>query len=170
VPANAQVDAVSVDGGGLLLLSFDTTVSLGGVGFVDDEDLVQSAGGGLYAMVYDGSAQGIAPSLDLDAAQANPPGPVLWLSFDGSGAVGAVSFDDEDVLAFDTGALTYAMYFDASLSDPADWPAADLVAVPESGVTLGLAAGAGLLAALRRLRRRDGPGPGRSGTGAVEAE
>ena len=156
VPANARIDAVATDPGGDLLLSFDTSVTLPGVGPVDDEDLVVFMGGP-FAMVFDGSANGVAPGLDLDAAHRVVGTDELQLSFDGSGVLGGVFFDDEDVLTFDLATLTYAMFADSSLSDPVDWPAADLVALPELGGTAPLIAGAALVAKLARRKRREVP-------------
>ena len=149
VPSGVAIDAVATDPSDCLLLSFDTTVSLPGVGTVDDEDLVRFASG-TYTMEFDGSAKGVPVELDLDAAERARGSNLLLVSFDGSGSVGGVAFDDEDVLAFDTVALTWSMYFDGSQSDPTDWPAADLVALPEPGSLLSLVFGALALAALRR--------------------
>jgi hypothetical protein len=42
------------------------------------------------------------------------------------------------------------MHFDGSTSDPTDWPAADLVALPEPGFLPSPPSGALALAALRR--------------------
>jgi hypothetical protein len=153
VPTGTHIDALAVDSGGSLLLSFDTTLSLPGVGVVDDEDLVRFAGG-LYTMVFDGSAQGIAPGLDLDAATLEAGSTKLSLSFDGTGAVPGVTFDDEDALSFDTLGLVYAMQFDGSLSDPANWPGLDLVALPEPAVGAATASGLIALALLARKRGR----------------
>ena len=72
-------------GGRAPLLSFDTTVTLAGVGLVADEDLVRFSAG-LFTMVFDGSAQGIPAALDLDAANLEPGSTKLLLSFDGTGA------------------------------------------------------------------------------------
>ena len=154
VPSNAHIDAVSLTAGGALQLSFDITVSLGGVGPVDDEDAVVYLGGGIFAMVYDGSAAGVPTALDLDALQAAPG--ALLVSFDISGTVPGVTFADEDVVSYAIGPGTYTMYFDGSVSDPVDWPDADLNALPEPARGLGLAAGAALLAGFgwRRARRR----------------
>jgi hypothetical protein len=156
IPDGVAIDAIATDPSDRLLLSFDTTVSLPGVGTVDDEDLVRFASG-MYTMEFDGSAKGVPAELDLDAAHRNHNGNTLLLSFDGSGIAGGVAFDDEDVLAFDTVANTYAMYFDGSQSDPTDWPAADLVGLPEPGAGASLLGGMAALAALRiwRMRCRD---------------
>jgi hypothetical protein len=156
VPDGVAIDAVAVNASNQLLLSFDTSVTLPGLGGVDDEDLVRFAAG-TWNIEYKGSVFGVSGELDLDAAHRVKGSNILLLSFDGSGSVGGVPFDDEDVVAFDTGALTYAMHFDGSVSDPADWPAADLVGLPEPGVTGSLLAGWIALAALRiwRMTCRD---------------
>jgi hypothetical protein len=164
VPAGTRIDALALDSASNLLLSFDTTVLLPGVGFVADEDLVRFAGG-IYSMVFDGSAQGIDPALDLDAANMEPGSTKLLLSFDGSGTVAGVNFDDEDVLAFDTATLAWAMHFDGSASDPVNWPAADLIALPEPGMGASLTAALSALALLalrRRLSSRTAPKLGRA--------
>jgi hypothetical protein len=69
VPPGARIDAVSRDPAGKLLLSFDVTLTLPGVGTVDDEDLVRFSGGS-FGMVFDGSANGSAPG--------QHPGPGTW--------------------------------------------------------------------------------------------
>lgn len=154
VPQTARIDALGVAANGALLLSFDTSVSLPGVAAADDEDLVSFASGS-FTLVYDGSASGIDPSLDLDAVNRNAATGRLLLSFDGSGSVGGVFFDDEDVLAFTPGAGSYAMYFDGSQSDPIGWPPTDLVAIPEPSTRAILCAGGLVLALLARARARN---------------
>lgn len=144
VPTGVAIDAEATGSSGELLLSFDTAVALPGAGTVDDEDLVAFAAGS-YSPFFDGSAQGLATDLDLDAAhRVGGPNPKLLLSFDGSGTIGGIPFDDEDVLAFDTTAHTWSMYFDGSASDQIDWPAADLIALPEPALASFLV-GAGAL-------------------------
>jgi hypothetical protein len=153
IPANAHIDGLSVNAALEPQLSFETSLTLPGVGAVDDEDVVVYSAG-TFAMAYDGSAAGLASALDVDAIQA-VTGPAGWLlSFDTSGSIGALSFADEDVLRYNSGLGTYAMYFDASLSDPVDWPRADLGALPEPAAGPGLAAGAALLAGCRSRRSR----------------
>ncbi len=152
VPPNARIDAVSRNPVGNLLLSFDITLVLVPVGAVDDEDLVELSPLG-FLMEFDGSANGIAPGLDLDAAsRVTEASTDLLLSFDGSGIVAGIAFDDEDTLLFDPIAVTWTMFADASLSDPVDWPAADLVALPEPGFASSLLSGAAALAWLSRRR------------------
>ena len=149
VPTTASVDAVSL-GTGVLLLSFDVTLDLGGV-VAADEDLV-SWDGAAFALALDASAAGIDPALDLDAAH-DAGGGALRLSFDGGGEVGGVRFGDEDVLHFD--GVAWGLAYDASLANAA-WQSADLDAVsfvPEPGAALSLVLGALCITWLGRRRR-----------------
>jgi hypothetical protein len=119
VPAGADLDALAVVGGDLVL-SFDTTVTLGAL-TVDDEDLVLWDGA-TFTLYFDGSAAGVPAGLDLDAAHVLPGGNLL-ASFDGSASLSGVPFDDEDVLEW-SGA-TWSMAYDASASS-ASWAVGDL--------------------------------------------
>jgi hypothetical protein len=150
IPEGAAIDAVSQTSGGQLLLSFDTTVDLGAV-IAADEDLVQWSGA-VFSLVFDGSLEGIAAGLDLDAAH-DAGGGQLGLSFDASGSVGGVDFDDEDVLLFDPGGPTWTLVYDGS-SLHAELAAADVeaMALPEPGWILQLASGLALLSAIARRR------------------
>ncbi len=141
---------------GVLLLSFDIAVFLSGILF-DDEDLVRFDGL-FFTMEFDTSAfSAFAPGLDLDGAHREESNDLLLLSYDTSGTIGPplVVFDDEDVVAYDTSLGTFAMFFDASTADP-DWIRTDMVAVPEPGFAVSLAAGLGLLAVLGRVARARG--------------
>lgn len=152
VPLGASVDAITMSGSSLAV-SFDVTVSLSGVTF-EDEDLVLFDSGD-FSMLFDGSAAGIAPGLDLDGAHRFEENGHLALSFDGSGTIGGVDFDDEDVLEYDAGGPTWELAWDGSL-EHASWSAADADAVhlvPEPDVLLALAAGLGGLCALSARRR-----------------
>ncbi len=144
LPAGVATDATSLAPGGLLL-SFDITVDLGGGLVAADEDLVRWDGAA-FSIVFDGSAQGIDSALDVDAAQDLGGGAFL-MSFDTTGQIAGVIFDDEDVLRFD--GTNWSLEFDASQANSA-WAAADLdaVMVPEPGFGLLLACGMGLLAGL----------------------
>jgi hypothetical protein len=156
VPPDADVDALTRLGADAFLLSFDTTVDLGGV-VADDEDVVAFDGVG-FGLALDVSALAVSPAfdpaLDVDALDARPDGGFA-LSFDGSGSAGGVAFDDEDVLLVDPLAPSVTMSFDAS-STHASWSVADLdaVMVPEPAIWMGLLAGGLLLVALPRSRGR----------------
>jgi hypothetical protein len=140
LPGGVATDATSLSANGLIL-SFDTTVDLGGGLIVADEDLVDWNGSS-FGLVFDGSAVGIDSSLDVDAAQ-NLGGGKFYLSFDTTGEIADLVFDDEDVLYFDGSAWSLA--FDADAAN-ASWAAADLnaVMVPEPG-RLGLLGTGGML-------------------------
>ncbi len=151
LPNGVATDAASLSARGLLL-SFDTTVDLGGGLVAADEDLVEWNGSS-FAMVFDGSAHGIDPALDVDAAQYLGGGS-LAMSFDTTGQVGGIVFADEDVLRFD--GTSWTLEFDGSIAS-SSWAAADLdaVMVPEPSVgTLLLFAIPGLSALSTDRRRR----------------
>src|SRR5262245_46554499 len=130
LPPGTAIDAVGRYPDGDLLLSFDTTVSIGGV-TADDEDLVRiDQPSGAVSLAFDGSALGVAAGLDLDAADALIDGRLL-ISFDGSGSVGGVNFSDEDALIFNPTSLAFGMAYDGS-TQYAAWGAADLDALDGS--------------------------------------
>jgi hypothetical protein len=142
VPAGARVDAVGVLQGDLLL-SFDVTVTLGGV-TAADEDLLRLEGTqpDVWSLAFDGSAEGVPAGADLDGADAIDAGVRLALSFDVSGSLGGVAFADEDVLAFAPASGTWSMLYDGSAKQAA-LAAADVDAlhVPEpAGAGLAVAA------------------------------
>ncbi len=148
IPSGVQVDAIGFSNG--LVLSFDSDVSLPGGITAADEDLVKVIGS-TYTIVFDGSTFGIDRALDVDGAQALVGGGYL-VSFDTAGTVGAVTFQDEDILRNVGG--TWSMEFDGSIAD-ADWGPADMDAlqVPEPEAFAMLAAGIlGLTGAARRRR------------------
>lgn len=146
IPAGAQIDAIGSVAGDLLL-SLDVTATLGNV-TADDEDLVrlESTVPDVWSLYFDGSAQGVPAGADLDGADVLDQSGNLALSFDISGTVGGVTFDDEDILEFAPGGATWSKRWDGS-SAYAALAAADVdaVFVPEPGaLVLGLAAFAAL--------------------------
>ena len=126
-------------GPGDLLLSFDVTVTVGGI-TATDEDLVR-VHGGVFSLFFDGSAAGIDPGLDLDAAYILASNGHLLLAFDGSGTLGGVSFTSEDVLEFTPTSTGWALAYDG-LAEHSGWVGADLhglSAVDESAIDAGAA-------------------------------
>jgi hypothetical protein len=153
VPPGVRIDALAIDpASGALVVSFDTTVTLGAETFAD-EDLVLLDGA--PAMLLDGSAVGIDARLDVDGASVFAAD-VTVVSLDGSGVVGGVAFDDEDLLLYSELAGAWSMVYDASASAAAMGGGADTNAIyvpePEAGPRLG--AGLALLFALARQRAR----------------
>jgi hypothetical protein len=154
IPPGVYCDAVARDDG-RLVLSFDVSVALPPSGFVaDDEDLVVLESPGAWGLYFDGSAAGVPAELDLDAAQILANGNPA-VSFDGSGQLMGVAFDDEDVLEYDAMGepIRWSLAYDGSAADP-DWAGADADALPEPGLAHQLVAGIGALYMLGRARAR----------------
>ena len=151
IPNGAVVDAVTEHGSGDLMLSFDTTVDLGGSVTAADEDLVRFDGVSTYSLFFDGSAEGVAAGLDLDGADFRAGDGHLFLTFSSSGTLGGVDFDDEDILEFDPSGPTWSVFYDGSAVHSA-LAAADVIAVPEPGRLLLRVSGVGGLLLLGRKR------------------
>jgi hypothetical protein len=149
-PDNAAIDALAFDLlTGDVWLSFDTTIDLFGT-VLRDADVVNVL---TLALVFDASAAGVPAGMNVDGVSAVPSSNDVLLSFDIGGAIGGVTFADEDVLRYDPVADTWALEVDSSAAD-SDWGAADLDAlhaVPEPHAIVMLAFG---ITALRRLARR----------------
>jgi hypothetical protein len=124
LPTNAAIDAVSVTLSGTILISLDISVDP-----FDDDDVIAVNGTNL-SLFLDPAAVGVDPALDLDGIDYDGSGDsLLFLSFDGSGTVDGVAFDDEDVLQYDITTQTWSLAYDGSEA-AAHWPsAADLTAL-----------------------------------------
>jgi hypothetical protein len=154
VTSGVVCDAVARDHAGNLLLSFDTSVSLPGNLIVDDEDIVRLDGVASYSLFFDASAAGISAQLDLDGADLLLDGNVV-MSFDGSGSVDGIPFDDEDVLEFNPSTLVWSLHFDTSTVGAWNGPDVNAIAVPEPGMSLALLFGfAGALVLRGKTRVR----------------
>jgi hypothetical protein len=134
IAAGVAVDAVSVDELGALLLSFDVSVDIdptAAVVVADDEDVVRWLGGTSFQIAFDGSAAGVAAGLDLDALHFLPAVEDYLISFDTSGTLGGITFDDEDVLQYNPSAATWELAFNADAPAPVGhaWAGADLDAL-----------------------------------------
>lgn len=146
IPAGAKIDAIGwIEGD--LLLSLDVTATLGNT-TADDEDLVRLASTqpDAWVLFFDGSVAGVPAGADLDGADVIDANGHLALSFDISGSVSGVSFDDEDILEYTPGAGTWRKRYDGANAHAA-LAAADVDAVfaPEPAA---LALGLGAIAAL----------------------
>ncbi len=105
--------------GPTLLLAFDTSTSVPGVGTVANEDVVAyDASSGTWSLYFDGSDVGLG-SFAIDAFEVLSDGTLIF-SFTAAGTIGGVSSDDSDLLRFtptslgSTTAGTWSMYFDGS--------------------------------------------------------
>ena len=110
LPDAARIDALGwrrQGGVEALLLSTDIAVELPGGLVAGDEDVIAWDGAG-WTLLFDGSAAGVAEELDLDGVDRDPVTGELFVSFDGSGNLTGVDFDDEDVLAWDGSSWTPA--------------------------------------------------------------
>ncbi len=123
VPAGARLDALSADGSGNLLLSFDTSVILSGF-TASDEDIV-SFDGATFSLLFDGSSSGVPAGADVDALHFAADSGHLFLSFDISGTVDSTNFADEDLLEFDPVGGNWSIIYNGS-AEHADWIAGDL--------------------------------------------
>jgi hypothetical protein len=129
IPAGTRIDALGhghTPGVPLTLLSFDVPVTLPGGIHADDEDVVAWSGS-VWTLVFDGSASGVLNSLDLDAFAIDEESGLRYFSFDGSGRIGGIDFDDEDVLAFN--GTIWSLALDASATLPASFAVGDLDAL-----------------------------------------
>lgn len=123
IPDGAHIDAVKRIGVNDYLLSFDGTVELfPGPVLADDEDVVR-LNGSAWSLVPFFSA--IPDALDVDGLDRSPSADVWYLSFDGSGTIGAASFDDEDVVAYTASTGSWSLAYDASTAAAA-WAANEL--------------------------------------------
>lgn len=150
IPNGARVDAVMAADASGIFISLDTSANVAGLN-VDDEDLFRVAS---PLLLFDGSEDGIDPSLDLNGATllANTAG---LFSFDGSGSVSGFDFDDEDLLEYDSTTGNFTLHTDGSAISPNLTPV-DVTAVPEPAfvVALGVASAGMAAAGVRRRRMR----------------
>ncbi len=123
VPPGANLDALFAFEDDLFL-SFDVSLALGGGVVAHDEDVLRWDGSQL-SLYRDTSATGIDPAADLDALHFVTGTGALVASFDTSGAVDGFNYDDDDLLAFDPGTLSWSLSFEGSARDAA-WQAGDL--------------------------------------------
>jgi hypothetical protein len=123
VPPGVNIDAISMDGSGNLLLAFDTTIALpqtgGGTLTAKPADLV-AFNGATYTLDFNSAAAGIPSGINLVGATMLPNTHLL-LTMDESGSVGAIAFfTPTDVLEFDPGGSSWVLSFNGMTSD--NWP------------------------------------------------
>lgn len=128
VGVTADLNAFDIQDDGTLLMSFDTAVTIGTLGTVDDSDIVRftptSLGtntAGTFSWYFDGSDVGLTTSSeDIDAVGFAPDGRLLISTVGSPGVTGLSGLADEDIVAFtatslgSTTAGTWGYYFDGS--------------------------------------------------------
>ncbi len=98
VPKGVHCDGVARSGAsGVLLLSFDTTFTAGGI-TIRPADVIAFSGGSFGAKVLDAKALGLADGLNVDAVDAISTTTDLLVSFDTGGNVNGLTFTHEDIL------------------------------------------------------------------------
>jgi len=114
--SNGTFSIVEVNNSEILYFSTQQNISFAGL-TVRDEDIV-SYDGSTFEIAFDGSDVGVG-GLDIDALTILSPTEIL-MSFTAAGTVGALSFDDSDILKFTatqlgtTTAGSFSLYFDGS--------------------------------------------------------
>ncbi len=118
---DTDVDALYWMDDGTFLLSFYTPIAIAGLGTVDDSDIVRFTPtqlgrdtAGSFSLYLDGSTYGLdAPGEDIDAIGFSPGGNLVVSTLSTFGVPGASGLD-EDLIEFDSGSGTWALYFDGS--------------------------------------------------------
>ncbi len=126
VPRGTSIDAVArviIGGVPQTVVSLDVSATLPGPLTVDDEDLVVWTGSG-WTMYFDGSANGVPATHDVDGFDYDPLSETFYFSFETSGKLSTVNFDDEDVVALNGSA--WSLVFDASVNLDLTFAAGDL--------------------------------------------
>jgi hypothetical protein len=125
IPKGVHCDGVGRwNGNGPLLLSFDTTFSLGGITY-RPADVIFVNGGSLGSKLIDASALGLAANLNIDAIDAIGTNTDLLVSFDTAGIVGGVGFNADDVLQIHLADASWSKRF-ALRTFSARWETANL--------------------------------------------
>ncbi len=127
IPVGSDLDAFHIQADGSILLSFDGTTNVSGLGWVRDSDIVQfnpTAHGvltaGSFEWFLDGSDVGLgASSGDVDAISFTPAGELL-ISVPSTLNLSGLSVASEDLLVLENGVFgpdssgDWALYFDGS--------------------------------------------------------
>lgn len=92
-----------------------------------DEDLLR-LNLGVFSLFFDGSVEGISSEMDLDAVHYLTGSNQFLMSFDTSGQIGSLRFDDDDVLFYNPANASWSSAYRGA-SRYADFNAADLNAL-----------------------------------------
>ena len=136
-PERTVVDALhKLDAPGCWLFSVGTSTELppgGGVVF-HPQDVIQYDGS-TYALYFDGSANGVPPGVNVDAAfLIGGDSGDLVISFDVATTIGAETFEAADLVRFTAG--SFSLYFDASTAGAGIAGSSNLVGAAACGGTV----------------------------------
>jgi hypothetical protein len=102
-----------------LSLAKNAAQTVGSIDGVRDEDIL-SYDGANFSMVFDGSAAGLAATVDIDAFHVVDADTIL-MSFDKPASIGPLNVDDTDIVKFEATSLgldntagTFSLFFDGS--------------------------------------------------------
>jgi hypothetical protein len=109
--ANENIDGISMLPNGNLAISTQSPATLGGLSF-RQEDVVEYDPATLTAtMLFDGSVH-LAASSNINGIHVETDGNLLLTINDVTDSIGALIFENYDVVRFDTTALTATLFFD----------------------------------------------------------
>lgn len=127
-----NVDAVWIRDNGNIIMSTAGSATLGGATF-RDEDIFEFDPVNPATLLFDGSAH-ISGSSDVDAVHVLDDDSLL-LSIDENRSIAGVSFDDGDVILFDTTSLTASLHMsEAAYSNDEDTDAISLEVAAVAGL------------------------------------
>ena len=128
LPPEAEIDGMHAMDEGDWLLSFTSTTSLGGITFEPEDVARYSPVAGVYAMFFDGSAEGVPPGSNVDSVLLDRSdfGPLV-IGFDVPTTLGPVTYLPSDLVQFDvTGFTLFFDGFAAGITDGNNMTGADL--------------------------------------------
>ena len=128
LPAGSEIDGMHLMDEGDWLLSFTSTTTLGGITFEPEDVARYSPDAGVYAMFFDGSAEGVPPGSNVDSVLLDRSdfGPLV-IGFDVPTTLGPVTYLSSDLVQFDvTGFTLFFDGFAAGIGDSNNMTGADL--------------------------------------------
>jgi WD40 repeat protein len=128
-----DIDAFDLSGGILYFSTLGNTNPPSVSGIADDAD-VYSWNGASFVRVWHAMAWGVPDTANVDGLTVQ--GGVYYLSFTDPTAIRGVSYDDEDIVAYDPAADTWSMYFDGTAPGLGTSDTLDIDAFDVSGDTL----------------------------------
>ncbi|MEE8577511.1 MAG: hypothetical protein V3T31_09675, partial [candidate division Zixibacteria bacterium] len=131
--AGANLDALHLPASGHILFSTDAAATVSGLS-VGAEDIVDyDPVGNSVVVLFDGSAL-LSPAQNIDALNVQADGVIIF-STDGSSSIGPLSFEDEDLVAYDPSDGSASLYFDGDVPFGGSGSGIDALRVGSSNVS-----------------------------------